>query len=156
MTTAWRICKAKYAATAFDGQGAKATGGRWNPPGTAVVYASAAASQAVLEILAHADSTILSLSYVLIPVQFDDSLVSVIDPATLPSNWFDDQSATRDIGAAWVRSSTSAILRVPSAILSVEHNYLLNPAHADFRQVQIGPPQPLMIDERIRNLFAST
>ena len=51
MRRAYRIVREKFAATAFTGEGAALTGGRWNSPGTHVVYTSATASLAALETL---------------------------------------------------------------------------------------------------------
>ena len=53
-TTAWRITSEKYAETAFSGEGAKEYGGRFNRPGTPVVYTSESISRATLELLAKA------------------------------------------------------------------------------------------------------
>jgi RES domain-containing protein len=154
LITAWRICKQKYSATAFDGYGASRNGGRWNSSGVSVVYTSAVASLAFLEMLVHADATIASLSYVLIPIEFDDQLVTEVDQAGLPADWRDKQSVTRQIGDDWVRASRSAVLKVPSAILTVDQNYIINPAHPDMRRLQIGASQPLIVDGRFRALFA--
>ena len=38
MATGWRIVKSRYASTAFDGEGARLYGGRWNSSGTRMVY----------------------------------------------------------------------------------------------------------------------
>jgi RES domain-containing protein len=43
----------------------------------------------------------------------------------------------------------SAVLRVPSAVVHVEANYILNPAHADFSRIEIGEPRPLDLDVRL-------
>lgn len=50
---AWRLVKQKHAATAFDGDGARLFGGRWNAPGSRVIYTSTTLSLAALEILVH-------------------------------------------------------------------------------------------------------
>jgi RES domain-containing protein len=102
--------------------------------------------------LVHADAVALSLSYVLIPVEFDERLVS--DAAELPAGWRDDLSLTRGVGDQWVAASKSPILRVPSALLAIDPNYIINPAHPDRAQIRIGSPQPLIVDERIKALFA--
>ncbi len=156
MRTAWRICKARHAASAFDGYGAKLNGGRWNSPGVATVYTASVAAQAMLEMLVHADATILSLSYVLVPVGIEDRFVTALDRSVLPSDWADDQSATRIVGDEWVATASSVALAVPSAILNTDVNYLLNPAHADMRHLRIGRPEPLIIDDRLKRLFAKT
>ena len=51
MVTAYRIFKSKHAARWFDGEGAFLFGGRWNSPGTRLLYASSALSLAALEML---------------------------------------------------------------------------------------------------------
>ena len=51
----YRFCHKKYARE-LSGIGAKLKGGRWNPPGIAVLYTSASISLALLEILANAYS----------------------------------------------------------------------------------------------------
>ena len=153
MKTAWRICKAKHATTAFDGYGAKMYGGRWNSPGVPMVYTASVAAQAMLEMLVHADATILSLSYVLIPVSIEDRYITRLDRSILPSNWTNNRNATRQLGDAWVTEAASVVLSVSSAVLATDDNYLLNPAHRDMKHLKIGKPQPLLIDDRLKRLF---
>ena len=156
MTAGWRICKARHATTAFDGLGAKLNGGRWNSPGVPMVYTAAVAAQAVLEMLVHADATLLSLSYVLVPFRVDDHLVTRLDPARLPADWADDQVATRRIGDEWIASASSVVLAVPCAFLSIDDNHLVNPTHPDARRLDVGRPEPLPIDDRLKRLFGRT
>ena len=73
--TAWRITKRKHTRHAFTGEGAREFGGRWNNPGTAIVYTAQSQSLAALEMLVHLDSSDLLEKYVLIGVEFDQSLV---------------------------------------------------------------------------------
>src|SRR5258705_349554 len=74
MPEAWRIVKAKHAATAFSGEGAARTGGRWNSRGVPVVYTSSTKSLAALESLVHLNPPVL-FKYVAIRIQFDDALI---------------------------------------------------------------------------------
>jgi RES domain-containing protein len=148
---AWRITKAKHAATAFSGGGAKAYGGRWSSPGIAVVYTAGSASLAMLEILVHLQSQELMKRYVSFEVTFDESIMTSVDSAGLPRSWHKSPVpfAVQAVGDAWAAERRSAVLRVPSVIVPSECNYLLNPAHSDFSRIKIGPKQPLRFDPRL-------
>jgi RES domain-containing protein len=148
MPSAWRLTKTKYLAAAWDGEGARRAGGRWNSPGTAVVYVSGSLSLALVEVLVHLSAEILP-AFSAIPVEFDEALVSA--PAHVPDEWMESPptAATQAIGDQWVASARSAVLRVPSVIVPGESNYLLNPAHADFRRIRIGDASPFPFDARL-------
>lgn len=150
MVTAWRITKAKYAATAFDGEGARIEGGRWNSPGLPVVYVAESAALAALEILVHVDPSILP-AYVRIPCTFSEALVTHLDRGQLPPSWQSSSASPelQRIGDAWLRGGSSAILEVPSAVIEIESTYLLNPAHADFARIEIGTPASFEFDWRL-------
>lgn len=155
--TAYRIVKAKYVASgvaaAFDGEGARRTGGRWNPVGIPMVYTSQHASLAVLEMLVHLDAASVLLSYALCPVSFDADLVSELDLATLPANWSQTPApfSLQALGAAWVRDAATPVFRVPSAVVFGESNFLLNPRHPDFARLQFAPAQPFGFDARLKS-----
>jgi RES domain-containing protein len=151
MPTAWRIVKKRHADSAFDGEGARRYGGRWNSPGTPVVYVSDTRALCLLELLAGLGSVKPVQSYVLIPVEFDVTLVQSIQPTDLPSDWAHSppSPSTQGIGDDWADNLRSAILRVPSAIVPEEFNYLLNPGHPDFRRIEIGGPRDFTIDSRL-------
>ena len=85
--TAWRICKRRYAATAFDGEGAKRFGGRLNSKGVAIVYTAESVALAALEMLVHLESADLLARYLVRSARFDDSLVSDLDRRKLPKSW---------------------------------------------------------------------
>lgn len=152
MPVCWRIVKQKHADAAFDGEGARRYGGRWNSVGTPCVYAAESVSLALLEILVHTASESLLSYYCLIPVSFGEDVVSVLDVSALPENWSESvaESQTQAIGDEWVRSGRSVILRVPSAITGIESNYLINPRHADFAHLEIGERRRIPIDPRLR------
>ena len=151
MATGWRIVKSRYASTAFDGEGARLYGGRWNSPGTRMVYTSSTISLAVLEVLVHLQEASILSSYSLISAGFDDALVERLDRSLLPDGWrsYPAPSELQRIGDEWVRRQRSAVLEVPSVIVERESNYLLNPAHPDFSSVVIGEPEPFTFDERL-------
>lgn len=149
--TAWRVVKAKHAANAFDGEGARVDGGRWNSPGTPVVYTSQSAALAALEMLVHLGRASILGAYVLIPCTFDGHLVSRLDQKRLPKNWrsYPAPPELQLIGVEWAKNDTSAVLEVPSAIVDTDSNYLLNPQHADFRTIRVMDPQVFEFDLRL-------
>jgi RES domain-containing protein len=150
MPSAWRLIKTKYLSTAWDGEGARKAGGRWNPPGVAVVYTSGSLSLALVEVLVHLPADILP-AYSAAPVEFADSLLTAIALAELPKNWRDSPppATTQGIGAAWIASAASVVLRVPSVVVPGESNFLLNPAHPDFVRIRIGAPTTFPFDPRL-------
>ena len=149
--TAWRIVKQKNEKTAFSGEGARLYGGRWNSPGTGLVYTAQSQSLAALEMLAHLDSADLLGQYVFFDVTIEDSMVAVLDPSSLPKNWRAEPppNKLRLLGDAWADAATSVALRVPSSIIPAESNYLLNPKHLDFAKLQIGKAVPFRYDARL-------
>ena len=151
MPTGWRIVKSRFADTAFDGEGARLYGGRWNSPGTSMVYTAQSQALATLEVLVHLEKARVLPSYSLCAAHFEEDLVEALDPTTLPVDWRDypPLSELRAIGDAWVPEQTSAVLEVPSVIVEDESNYLINPAHPDFPSITIGEPKPFEFDARL-------
>jgi RES domain-containing protein len=151
MPAAFRLVKAKHRAHAFDGEGARHHGGRWNGRGVAVVYASASLSLAALELLVHLESAELLAHYVAFELRFSAALVRRVEVRRLPPGWrrYPAPPALQAIGDAWVRAGQSAVLAVPSVVVPSETNYLLNPAQRDFAKVRIGAPHRFEIDARL-------
>ncbi len=143
--------KSRYADAAFDGEGARLYGGRWNSPGTRMVYTAQSQALAILEVLVHLEKAGVLPSYSLCAAHFAEDLVEALDPEALPDNWrsYPSPFELRAIGDAWVAEQTSAVLQVPSVIVDDESNYLINPAHPDFSSITIGVPRPFDFDVRL-------
>ena len=150
MRTSWRVVKEDFAIRAFDGEGARVWGGRWNSAGRAVVYTSATTSLGLLEKMVHADSGLPPI-YITVSVTFDANLVETVEPGRLPADWrsLPAPFTLKRIGDEWVGSMRSCILEVPSAIVPHESNFILNPKHPDFPAIEIGEPINLDIDHRL-------
>ena len=150
--TVWRLSTVKYAASLFSGEGARLFGGRWSPVGLPVVYCAESRSLAVVEILTGLDDTdrLFEQAWVLAPAEIPDECIE--KPARVPDNWrqYPHAPSTQTFGAEWVQAGRSAALRVPSAVVPGEFNYLLNPAHPDFKRVKTGKPEPFSFDPRLR------
>jgi len=154
VTRAWRIVREKRLPDAFTGDGARLGGGRWNHPGTPVVYVSESLSLAALELFVHFTRHDIKLSKSLfaIPVEIPDSLkITEVSIKDLDPDWrvSPPSYSTKDIGTEWVRKGPSAILRVPSAVIPEEYNLILNPKHTDFKKIKIGRPRAFTLDKRV-------
>lgn len=151
LVTAWRLAKARHAGSAFDGEGARLYGGRWNSPGTRVAYASDSIALAALEVLAHLQSTGVLQAYSVASIRFPESQIEVLDAASLPTGWrrFPSPPENQAVGDRWVTESRSLVLRVPSAIIPSASNYLLNPLHPEFSSVVIDRPERFAFDPRL-------
>ena len=156
--SAFRLYKSNHAATAFSGYGAKKYGGRWNPPGLAMVYSSSSLALAQLETLVHLNGPLppdgFELLELSIPqdcigrrIRTDDMEEYGIDWRTYPSHLL-----LQEIGADWIASSQSSVMEVPSAVSPEDSNFLLNPAHADFQRIEIVRTAPLVWDIRLIEL----
>jgi RES domain-containing protein len=148
---AWRLCASHRLPWAFSGEGAARRAGRWNPPGVRVIYCAESRSLAALEVLVHVTDPVLlgAIEWVCLPAVFPASVLET--PARFPDSWrtFPHTPATQEFGAAWAREMRSAVLRVPSAVVPGEFNYLLNPVHADFTRVKIGKAESFSFDARL-------
>jgi RES domain-containing protein len=150
---AWRLCKAQRASTAFDGEGARRYGGRWNHAGAAAVYASATISLAVLEYLVHVDPDLLPERLVVIPVDIPGRLVvKASDLGDLPVGWRHNPAGdtVKEFGSAFLRRGKALALEVPSAVVPSESNFVINPRHPRFAEITIGAAEPFSLDPRLR------
>ena len=151
--TAWRLVRPKHGsrADAFSGEGARLFGGRWNAPGTSIVYVSSTLSLAALETLAHADRRRFERDYVAFKLTLSEALVLELRDEDLPEDWRARvvSEGARRVGDAWVRRIASVALSVPSVIVPEERNYLLNPAHPQFSELDIEAPRAFRFDARL-------
>ena len=131
----------------WDGAGAAAFGGRWNPPGVPVIYAAGTLSLAMLERLVQR-SNLGRTAMVEAEVPGDLAVEDWMDSP--PTNWRGLGSPeAASAGGAWVLSGRAAVLRVPSAVVPREANYLVNPGHPDFGRIRVGAVEPVFWDRRL-------
>ena len=151
MITAWRIAPEQWAATAFDGEGARLHGGRWNSPGKSAVYLADTRALAALEMLVHLNPAIAALRYQMIEVSFPPSLVQSIDLAPLGDALTSPsvRPATQHAGDTWLNEAAAPVLQVASTVIPEEPNYLLNPKHPNFSEIKIGVARPFAVDPRL-------
>ena len=148
---AYRLVKAKHALDAFNGEGAKRYGGRWNAVGTPMVYAAQSRALAAMETLVHAAGVDRRIQYVMYEIEIPDGLVLIFDKKKLPADWqnLSPPASLQAIGSAWQESLQSPALLVPSVMIQEECCILLNPEHPDTKPIQIHYPTPFEFDARL-------
>jgi RES domain-containing protein len=117
-----------------------------------VIYTASSLALSALEILASRTDE-LPDDYVAVSVEIPDDLsIITLSEAELPRNWWANphQVETRNLGSAWARELKSAVLRVPSAVIRWEPNYILNPVHSEFDRINFGEPKAFEWDDRLR------
>jgi RES domain-containing protein len=152
LTRVYRVLRKAYAQTPFDGEGAYCYGGRWSSPGTRVAYASEHESLAMLEYFVHLDADDPPPDLILAAADISDELVRErIERKRLPNHWRDAPAPPElaSFGDDFVRRAECALLLVPSAVAPSENNWLINPAHPDFRKIVVIESEPLIYDSRL-------
>ena len=148
----WRICRKPYVDTALDGSGGMYTSGRWHSKGNPIAYTASSAALAVLEVLVHVDPLTAPADLRLLAIELPDDLsIEVLEPITLPEGWHSvpAPAALQTIGSSWLTSGRTAALNVPSAVIKVERNFLLNPRHPEVQRVRILSDEAFSFDTRL-------
>jgi len=145
----FRIALSKYAnALVCSGRAA-----RWNPNETDVIYTACSRSLACLENVVHRNQLGLNQAFKVMTIEIpDDIRITNLDLRKLPESWtaFQNMPLTQAIGADWINDNKSAVLKVPSAIINAEYNYLINPLHVDFKSIKLLKSETFIFDRRIK------
>ena len=144
----YRLTTSEFAGD-LSGEGAKIYGGRWNPVGFAALYISEFISLSILEILVRADKFTSPDAYTLLNIQIPENSVANIELKKLKDGWQNHIEYTRSIGEEFLKANQTLVLKVPSAIVPQEHNFLINPQHKDFKKVKIISTELLELDKRL-------
>ena len=134
----YRITQSAYKED-ISGYGAYLYGGRWNSKGFAALYAAESISLAVLELVVNFGRSASSLqqSYHLLTIEIPDKSIEVIHAADLPKEWYKNEAYSQSAGTAFLQNNKHLAMKVPSAVVQEEFNFIINPAHALFKDVKI-------------------
>ena len=153
MITSWRLCNRDHAS--LDGEGAKRFGGPWNSKGYALVYSSEYLPLATLEACVHLVRRPDDQVYM--RILFDEAMITEVEVLyELPPDWKEDQLTTQGLGAQWVVDASSVVLSVPSAVVPLSRNFLINPNHPDFSMVELTHPIAYEFDDRLLDRVSAT
>ena len=145
----YRIALLKFA----NGLFASGNPARWNSKDVRVIYTAGSRSLACLENVVHRSSMGLRENFRTLLIEIPgDVKIEEVKLLDLDRHWrgYSSYPYTQKIGDQWVQRSTSAVLKVPSAIIPAEHNYILNTSHPDFQRIVYKGNEPFDFDERIK------
>lgn len=147
----YRLSKANYSKD-VSGKGAEKSGGRWNSKGIPMVYTSETRALCTTEIAVHTPLGIVPLNYEIIQFEISDKVkIHTVDENTLTKDWksFPHVHSTQEIGDKFIKENKYLVLKVPSAVVQGEYNFLINPNHKDFKMLKIKSIEAFSFDERL-------
>lgn len=148
----WRLSRAPRELAALIGEGGLHGAGRWHQRGVRIVYTAATLSLAALEVLVRVDRWSEAPDLVAIEIDVPASVeLEHVAAAELSGGWRapTPTDETQAIGGRWIASARSAVLSVPSAVIPIERNFLINPAHPDFKRIQVASRHSFSFDRRL-------
>jgi RES domain-containing protein len=133
----------------ISGEGSKKWGGRWNSPGLAVVYTSGVISLSLLELLIYQSSYEEIVINHLMRIKVPENVYQSLSTSSLKAGWQHDIEYCRFIGNEFLQNKNALMLKVPSAIIPEEHNFLINPLHPDFEKCSLVSSGLFEFDTRL-------
>jgi len=146
----YRLTKAKYK-NQLSGIGAELNGGRWNNKGIRIIYTSESRALCTSEIAVHTPLGIIPSNYFLQTINIPKCRIIKIEVNQLEKKWnrFPHVKSTKTIGDQFVIRNKFLLLKVPSAVIQDEYNYLINPFHDKFKRVKIEKIEEFKFDSRL-------
>lgn len=149
----FRLSKRKYA-NSLSGKGAALSGNRWNSKGTEIIYTAESRALAMAEVAVHLTLATLPSDYVMMEIEIPKAInIRELDRKNLCFNWnvHPPSVLTQRIGDEFIADMYTCVLKVPSAVVQGDFNYLLNPHHSDFKNIKITNVSDFPFDKRIFN-----
>jgi RES domain-containing protein len=147
----FRLTRKKYP-IALSGKGAAITGARWNSKGTEIIYCAQSRALAMAEVAVHLSLATLPKDFVMLTVTIPDTLfVEDLNVQKLQKDWnvFPNSFTTQLLGDDFINRNEACVLKVPSAVVKGDFNFLINPYHKDFEKIAITDQNDFPFDKRI-------
>ena len=147
----FRLARKKYPIE-LSGKGASISGARWNSKGTEIIYCAQNRALAMAEVLVHLSLATLPSDFVMLSIDIPDNiLVEVLDLNKLSIDWnvFPCTFETPLLGDDFIKRNEACVLKVPSAVVKGDFNFLINPYHIDFYEIKITEQVGFPFDKRI-------
>jgi RES domain-containing protein len=143
----FRITLRKYSETLY----ASGMPNRWNFKDEKVIYTASSRSLACLENVVHSSGEALHQPFKILVIYIPDHIFTEsISLKSLPAGWNlkARPKVCQNLGSAWLSDQKSLLLKVPSAIVNKEFNFILNVNHPDFKKVKIIDREDFAFDRR--------
>lgn len=147
----FRLIRRKYGIE-LSGKGAAISGNRWNSKGTELIYTADSRALAMAEVAVHLSLSILPKDYMMVEINIPESVsVGSLSVEKLPMNWnsFPHLLDTQLVGDEFVSERRACVLKVPSAVVPGDFNFLINPLHPEFPQIEIVGQENFPFDSRL-------
>lgn len=146
----YRLSRAKYA-NDLSGKGAELAGGRWNSKGIALIYTGQNIALCMTEVAVHIPFGIIPVDYELITLEIPDDEIYELKKTQLPEDWksLPNSYSTQTFGDDFVKNGKHLVLKVPSAVVQGEFNFLINPLHPKIKKVKIKKKETFSFDQRL-------
>jgi RES domain-containing protein len=136
----------------LSGKGASLTGARWNSKGTEIIYCAQSRALAMAEVVVHLSIASLPKDFVMLTVDIPDQIViHTFNTSVLQRDWniFPNSFTTQIFGDEFIRQNQTCIMKVPSAVVKGDFNFLINPFHIDFNKIKIIAQEDFPVEKRI-------
>src|SRR6187551_3034366 len=147
----FRLARKKYPIE-LSGKGASISGARWNSKGTEIIYCAQNRALAMAEVLVHLSLATLPSHFVMLTIEIPED-ISVeelnLDKVGVDWNVFPCTFETPLLGDDFIKRNETCVLKVPSAVVKGDFNFLINPHHALFNKIKITEQVDFPFDKRI-------
>ena len=147
----FRLIRKKYGIE-LSGKGAALSGNRWNSKGTELIYCADSRALAMAEVAVHLSLSILPNDYVMVEIDIPSyTSIATLSKEDSPVHWssFPHILDTQQIGDVFVAERKNCVLKVPSAVVPGDFNFLINPHHPDFSAIRIIGQEDFPFDSRL-------
>lgn len=147
----FRLSNKKYTSQ-LSGKGASKSGNRWNSKGTEIIYSAQSRALAMAEVAVNLTLSSIPNHYVMIEIYIPDTIkIKELKLEDLPQNWntHPPNISTQRIGDEFIEEIDICVLKVPSAVVPGDSNYLINPHHKEFKKIKIFEVKDFPFDKRI-------
>jgi len=127
---------------------------RWNLDDQYMLYAGSSRSLSSLELIVHRNAIqpVFNYRVMIISIADEENLFTNVLQSDLPRNWRGAMAypTLQQIGSNWYHGNQSLVLKVPSAVIPKEYNYIINIVHPDFNsKVSLVRTEAYFWDERL-------